>query len=188
LAVPTGTASATATEADTATPTATETLAVPTGTAAATATNTPLDMPTPTETLAVPTGTTTVTATATATAPSEPGEGGPCDDLGAPLQGICRAHCALGCDGSSRITCRILRILFRVFGGDGPPTCTAMTATSGPCGGLEGRAARVCEKVCARCERRGLTSSSCLRLQRHFARMTGGAALSCGAKVAVRLR
>jgi hypothetical protein len=99
---------------------------------------------------------------------------------GAPF-GLCFAFCALDCDQDPRFPCGILNRLFHRFAGDTPLTCEPPPAlTLDACSDFSGRAGRVCRKACKRCDGRE-TSSSCRRLTRQFGRLTGGAALPCGA-------
>jgi hypothetical protein len=126
----------------------------------------------------VPTGT-AATATATSTPGGEPGEGETCTHLsGAPFF-LCKAFCELNCDDERRFSCLLIRFLFRKVAGDQPLTCEApQTASADLCAALTGKQARLCHVFCEKCQTRKL-KSSCLRLERHFARIANGAPLPC---------
>jgi hypothetical protein len=131
---------------------------------------------------ATQTGVPTGTAGAAILNPT-PGPGNPCAEFSGAGFGFCTAFCSLSCDTDPRFPCGVIDRLFRHFTGDmTPPSCqqptTAQTPSVTACSGLTGRAAGLCQRICAHCSTTEF-ASSCLRLRRQFGRITGGATLSC---------
>jgi hypothetical protein len=129
---------------------------------------------------ATATGVPTGTAAGSLPNPAPAGTADPCSQFTGAGFEMCTAFCTLGCDTNPRFPCGVIDRLFRHFTGDmTPPSCQTGTArTITACSDLSGRAAQLCTKVCARCNT-SMFASSCMRLERQYDRITGGAPLPC---------
>jgi len=96
---------------------------------------------------------------------------------------LCVAFCALDCDQQLRFPCRIIQRLFRrVTGSTDGLVCAAdampAEATTDACSGLNGRAAKLCHNFCDHAAKLRTTAAR-MRLERQFARLTGGQQMPC---------